>query len=93
MAFKMNGFSGFKDTSDTVEYATEKGIKKGVGDQIGKNLIKRGFKNVAKTIPIVSAATLGADAYNVLQEEEVGQKAVENLKNPDSSKRIFLGKI
>ena len=93
MAFKMNGFSGFKDTSDTVEYGTEKVIKKGVGDQVGKTLIKQGFKNVAKTIPIVSAATLGADAYNFLQEEEVGQKAVENLKNPDSSKRIFLGKI
>ncbi len=36
MAFKMNGFSGFKDVGDTVEYGTEKVIKKGVGDQIGK---------------------------------------------------------
>ena len=41
MAFKMNGFSGFKDASDTVEYGTEKVIKKGVGDQVGKTLIKQ----------------------------------------------------
>ena len=93
MAFKMKKFSGFKSVGENIKKISKKAATKVAADKIKKQLVKKGLKTMAKAIPIASAATTAYSVGKTLQEKEVGQKAVENMKKKGSSRSQFLGKI
>ena len=93
MAFKMNKFSGFKSTEETVEKVGKKVGSKVASKQIKKQLVKQGLKTAARSVPVVGAAVTAYDAAKAIQKEEVGQKAVGNMKKKGSSRSQFLGKV
>ena len=93
MAFKMKKFSGFKSVCENIKKVSKKVATKVATDKIKKQLVKRGLKTAAKAIPIVSAATTAYSVGKKLQEKEVGQKTVENMKKKGNNRNKFLGKI
>ena len=92
MAFKMKKFSGFKDVGDTAEKVGKKVGSKIASKQVKKQLVKQGLKTAARSVPVVGAAITAYDVSKAIQKEEVGQKAVDNMKKKGSSRSQFLGK-
>jgi len=89
----MKKFSGFKSVGENIKKISKKAATKVATDKIKKQLVKKGLKTVARTIPMVSAVTTAYGVGKTLQEKEVGQKAVKNMKKKGSSRSQFLGKI
>ena len=62
MAFKMKKFSGFKSVGENIKKISKKAATKVAAGEIKKQLVKKGLKTMARTIPMVSAVTT---AYSV----------------------------
>ena len=92
MAFKMKKFSGFKSVEETAEKVGKKVGSKIASKQVKKQLVKQGLKTAARSVPVVGAAVTAYDVGKAIQKEEVGQKAVSNMKKKGSSRSQFFGK-
>tara|TARA_R100000084_G_C4605294_1_gene125280 strand:+ start:514 stop:810 length:297 start_codon:yes stop_codon:yes gene_type:complete len=98
MAFKMNGFSGFKDVSqDAVEagvgYAGEKLVKKEISDQLKKQLIKGGFRGASKFLGPIGPISLAVDAGILADKINPDGNTVTRLKEDRKNNPNFGRKI